>query len=171
MHRCGCTVYTKPNIIHLLKGTLPVWRGSYYSPLLSRSFNTTREAVLGDQPAVTDSWACCRFLFLNLLSIIFKALSPTPLQVRSITAMGEHQGAAARPIAFQTVMATGCTKVRKSLSRWQRSQIQIRILNLPKISKQPNFSVLFQYLQKSQSELFVMTHKIHFEMSSHFWPK
>lgn len=28
--------------------------------------------------------------------------------------LGEHQSAAAHPIAFQTAMATGCTKVRKS---------------------------------------------------------
>lgn len=32
----------------------------------------------------------------------------------SITAMGKHQGAAAHSAAFQTVMATGCSKVRKS---------------------------------------------------------
>lgn len=159
-HRCGCAVYTKPKLIHLLKGTLPVWRGSYYFPLLSRSFNTMREVVLGDQSDVTDGWACCRFLFLRLLSIrnIFKAASLTPLQVShkpqglillekerwgalynpytthlpainywkvttesywtwrrcSITALGEHQGAADHPPAFQIVTATGCTKVRKS---------------------------------------------------------
>lgn len=42
-----------------------------------------REVVLGDKPAVIDGWACCRFLFLYLLSIrnIFKTASPTPLQV------------------------------------------------------------------------------------------
>lgn len=76
-------MYTKSNLFHVLKGTLPVSRVSYYPPLLSRSFNTTREVVLGDQPVVTDSWACCSFQFLNLLSIrnIFKAASPTPLQV------------------------------------------------------------------------------------------
>lgn len=151
-HRCGCALYTKPNLIHLLKGTLPVWRGSYYSPLLSRSFNPRREMVLGDQPNVTDGWACCRFLFLRLLlSIrnIFKAALLTPLQVShkpqgfiplekgqwgalynpytthlpainywkvttkshwtwrrcSVTALGEHQGAAAHPPAFQIVTA------------------------------------------------------------------
>lgn len=159
-HRCGCAVYTKPKLIHLLKGTLPVWRGSCYFPLLSRSFNTMREVVQGDQPDVTDGWACCRFLFLHLLSIrnIFKAASLTPLHVShkpqglillekewrgalynpytthlpainywkvttesywtwrrcSITALGEHQGAADHPPAFQIVTATGCTKVRKS---------------------------------------------------------
>lgn len=224
--RCGCAVYTKPNLIHLFKGILPVWREGDHITFLCWSFNTRREVVLGDQPTVTDSWACYRFLFLSLLSIknIFKAafaysspgVSQTwrilfhwrrcsevffiiplwPTDWHSVTErgppsptghegsaqlllLGEHQGAAAHPVAFQTVMATDFQgqKILSSQDNFQDGkdhpfpQIQTEIFNFLNISKQANFSVLSQYLQQSQSGLFLMICKIHFEMSSHFWPK